>query len=293
MISPYSYRLGLEFDDGYVKAVIIRVLRKRHRLVCTAEFELRPDTGASSNHFSRILTQIKSMLPDKCSLVPISLVLPPDYIVESTVSIPVDSEIDRDDWEMWELSKHLTDENEGYIYESVYVGSSANGEFQTRKIRAVKRRLIDSLMKQSISAGFVLDSIWTPQSILHYVFRKYAASKETQITECIYLGGRSAYVVRTTGMQDQELTSARLPAGESTDSFIETLATYLSWSSDTHRNPGSRILLDASTDDRLADAIVKKLGFVRSESRPISRVLRGTVERPERLILPLAALGAI
>ncbi len=293
MITPFSHRLGLEFDDGYVKAVIVQVLRKRHRFICTAEFELRPDKNAESNHLGKILTQVKSMLPADCGLIPVSLVLPAEYIVESTVSIPVDSEIERDEWEMWELVKHLPDEDEGYFYESVYIGPYEDGKFQARKIRAVKKRLIDSLMRQSISAGFVIDSIWTPQSILHYVFRKYASSKKTPMAECIYLGGRSAYVIRTTGLQDQELTSARLPAGESTDSFIETLATYLSWSSETHHNPGSRILLDASTNGQLADAIVKKLGFVRSENRPISRVLRGTIENPERMILPLAALGAI
>ena len=293
MISPFKYRLGIELACDAIRAVLVEPGRSGCALVDAMAFE-RPDSDESSEeNVATLLKSTDRIIPDGGGAVLTSLVLPADRVIESNIRIPTGLKTDMEDWECWEVSSHLPGSSDNYWFESSHMRDSVCGKFRVRKIRAARKQFVQFVLKAAARVNLFIDRLFFPQPIWGSILQAYCLSEGSTKLECVYLGERLSYVLRVTDGMITSLSPVWLPADGDVRQFVDTVATLLSWHGGGSEPGARRIIIDGGGTDEAASALSSTLGFSEFDSRPISKLVHGGVGRPERFLLPLAALGVI
>ena len=290
---PYSYKLGLELSRDTVKAVLIKPLQKSCMLISAMEIEVDDIYGSSDINTAASVNAVSEFIPDNSGGIPTVLVLPMDCVIEASVVIPKGTGINRDEWERWELSTHLSGSPDDYWYESVHVADSVCGKFHVRRIRAVRKSFVEKISEKAKELNLIIEEILFPQSIWADVLYNYGTKNNSKKSEYIYLDRKQAYLVRVSQGLVTDMLPARFPVNGNVRQFVEAIETLLSWHNGKSIPSAERILIDGGCPGEVASILTSKRRFTRFNLEPLSKVLHGTVEKPERFLMPLAALGVI
>jgi len=191
------------------------------------------------------------------------------------------------------VSTHLTGNMSEYLYESWHLKDSICGKYQIRMIWATRRQFIDRFAKQAKTLDVFVDQVYFPQSIWGKILSSYCSNEKADAYDCVFIGRESAYLLRTSNGRVTEMLPAQLPSDRSRGRFAETIETLLSWHLSGRRDGQQRIVIDSGGHEVLASELISKLRFREFESQKLVDMLHGTIDAPERFLLPLSALGAI
>lgn len=293
MITPFKYRLGIELTQDVIRTVLLEISPRSCELRRADESDISGTEAVKSGDFSGLLQSLSHIVPKCDSMIPASVILPAEFVIEFTIQIPKALTVRRAEWEEWEISKHLIGCAEDYLFESSHMMDSVCGKYQIRKIRAARRLTADRLIDQGRAIGLLIDQIFFPQSVWGNVISAYCAGRDVEASECVFIGSRCAYLVRTHQRNVTDLLPAQLPGDGKMERFAETIETLLSWHTSGPRTRVSRVVIDGGDQEKLAAELASKLNFRGFDSSRISKILHGTIERPQRFLVPLAALGVI
>ncbi len=293
MITPFTYRLGIELASHTVRAVLAETARESCRLVGAVECDHTETSENSKESAADLLSSMARILPNTGEITLASLVLPCDGVIESSAWIPKGLRMEREDWERWELSTRLPDPPGDYWYESSYAKESICGRFGIRRVFAVRKRLIGSILKAAARTNLFIDRLLFPQSIWGNIVLSFGLGADSARLECVYLGRRLSYFFRVSGGAISEISPVQLPADHDAQRFMETVVTLLSWHGDGPATDARRVVIDGGGPDEVVRAMTSRFGFTRFDSRSLSKRLHGVIDEPERFLLPLAALGVI
>ncbi|MBU1320350.1 MAG: hypothetical protein KKG33_13475 [candidate division Zixibacteria bacterium] len=293
MITPFKYRLGIELAQDAIRTVLLEVSHSSCMLLRADEFDISVPETVRSGDFGSALQSISQVVPSSDGLIPASVVLPAEYVIEFTIQIPKGLTIRRDEWERWEIATHLIGRHEDYLYESIHLMDSICGKYQIRRVRAARKRNVNHLTDQAKSIGLLIDQMFFPQSVWGDVVSSYCAREDAEAAECVFIGSKCAYLVRTSQRHVTDLLPAHLPTDGKMERFAETIETLLSWHTSGSRARIDRVVINGADEDELASELSSRLNFRGFNPDHISKILHGTIDKPERFLLPLAALGVI
>jgi hypothetical protein len=244
--------------------------------------------------FRTLFETLARDLPDRSSMIPTSLILPADRTIESSIKIPKALGTAAQDWEHWELSMNLTDSPDDYWYESCHVGDSVCGRFRLRRVLAARKRMVTRIVQAAAKLNLLVDGLFFPQSIWGDVIRRYGPTDGRSKLDCVCLGRRFSHFFRVSGGMVMNMSSVQSPNDGEIQRFVETVATLLSWDSGRGAvSSAKRIILDDSGSERIASALISRLGFHRFDPKRVSKHVHDGIDQPQRFLLPLAALGVI
>jgi hypothetical protein len=293
MIVPFKYRLGVELANDAVKVVLIEIEQTVCRVLHAEEGHIDAGELDTTSDFGSVLQPIRKNLPKDHGPVAASIVIPAERVIEFSIQIPKDLTVHRDEWERWEVSTHLIGDMSDYLYESWHLKDSTCGKYQIRMIRATRRRFIDKFAEQAKALDVFVDEVYFPQSIWGRIISGYCMNGRSDAADCVFIGRESAYLVRTMNGKVTEMLPAQLPSRDVRGRFAETIETLLSWNMAGRRDSQQRIVIDSGDHADLKAELKSRLRFSEFESKPLMDLLHGTIDIPERFLLPLSALGAI
>jgi hypothetical protein len=218
--------------------------------------------------------------------------MPAEHVIESSVQIPKDVGVERDDWERWDVSMHLPESPDDYWYESSHVRDSVCGRFSIRRIRAVKKSFVKNINAAAEKLGMFIDKLLIPQSAWGRIVPRYCSSQESAKTDCVYLGGRFLHLLRQRECGLVDMSSVEISTNGDNRQPIETVATLLSWHGGRSHGIG-RVIIDGGGAESIRSSLMSKFGFSTFDTGRLPKRVSDSLEGSENYLLPLAALGVI
>ncbi len=291
MIAPYQHRTSIEIQNSVVNSVVAEVNQRSCRIVKCVSVDMQGSKASDMERLRRTLEDIRHYLPGGVARASASVVLPPDRVIESSIQVPVSRHIDKYEWENWELTMLMADQDEDYLYESYHLETSPCRNFNTRMITAVRKSYVDELLSAAYAAGFSIDQIFFPQQLWKQVLIN-AYPEDAARIDCLYIGTGSANLIamepggpaRMSTTEISENDKSRLP---------ETVESFLSWCGQNPRSASVRALVNSSRSSEQIDRVASRMEFTAFDLSRLPGDLLSAVGNPERYLLPLSALGLV
>ncbi len=292
MIVPFRYRLGIELAHRTARALLAEQTGDRCRIVGSIRQEIEFSVERSDNEITDLLRIARQIVPPQSETVLVSLVMPAEHVIESSVQIPKDVGVEREEWERWDMSMHLPESPNDYWYESSHVRDSVCGRFSVRRIRAVKKSFAQNIKTAAEKLGMFIDKLLIPQSVWGRIVPRYCSSQESAKTDCVYLGSRFLHLLRQRECGLVDMSSVEISSNGDTRQPIETVATLLSWHRGRSRG-NRRVIIDGGGAESIRSSLMSKFGFSTFDAGRLPKRVSGGLEGSESYLLPLAALGVI
>jgi len=294
VVAPFKYKMGVEFDGRFVAAVLLEPAQRECRLLEAREIDLGAFEDQSAVSFAKALVSaIGELIPGNGTPTSLSLVVPIERVIQFNIQLPLSPDLPKDDWEKWEISTHLPGVPDDYLWESSYLRDSLCGSHQIRRVWATRKAFIDSIISIASAKGITIEEVHFPQSVWGKLLGRYCAKAGVEELDCVYIGGDTSYVVRSRQNRITEVMSTASPGEIDRRRFIENMETLISWHGGVKSGADGRYVVDAHGSPETLEALSSRFKFNRLDSGKFSKQLRGTVDKPERYILSLGALGVI
>jgi hypothetical protein len=282
------YRIGVELSRSSSGAALIEIFGSTCVVLEARRFS-RP--VGSSDELCEFPEDVALLRPSDCAWVAATIVVPPERTLEATFQVPQTAEIDRDDWERWEIPMRLIGTAEEYLFESHDSGMSPCGSFRNYDVLAVRKDYIDALMSSAARKGVCIDKICFPHRLWAQILSDRLTGVNPQRCGCLYVDGAGASMIRTTGSRVAQMSLAGSD-GNGSGTVAESIDTLLSWHTRGQQALGM-LMIDTANGGSSSAELMARHRLTAYDSRSLEKALQGSVDNPGRFLLPLAALGII
>lgn len=291
MIAPYEHRTSIEIQRSVVNSVVAEVNQRSCRIIDCVSVEMQGNRADDMEMLRMALKRLKRKFPDGVDRASASMVLPPDRVIESSIQVPVSRHIDKYEWESWELTMLMADQDEDYLYESYHLETSPCRNFNIRMITAVRKSYIDQLLTAAYDAGFSVDQIFFPQQLWKQILIN-AYPENTARIDCLYIGTGSANLIAMEPGKPARMSLTEIPDNDESR-LPETVESFLSWCSQNPRSASVRALVNSSRSSEQINRVASRMKFTAFDLSRLPADLLRAVGNPERYLLPLSALGLV